>query len=698
VNLGRAWRLVVDRDRWAWIVLGAGVLVVYLLTSSPGVQGGDPGELQFVPHILSLPHPTGTPLYVLLGKVWTLLPLGPSVAWRMTLLAAVSATCAVILVYQTSYMTCRHPVPALAAGLSLGIGLTFWEQALLADKYAFNATLVGLVLYLALHWGQTRSPRTLDLLAVAYGLSLTHHRTMALLAPSLVAYVWWHERGALWRDRRRLLRLALLATAPLLLYLYLPWASARGLPPGTWRPRSARAWYDYLFDTGRTGMVYIDPGDLGQMLAFYVRTLQHDFTWVGVLLGIGGLAWQFRRRGADAAFLLANFLLQAFLAANHHVPRHWVYFIPSFLIYALWVGEGAGALWLAVSSTSLPGLRRKGARPSIERQAYSQGASEGTASARVVPDHDAGEGAGSRPGRTGGRWLATALQAVVAVLLLAWPWIPFQERYGPLRASHLGAGVLDPWRQTLKTGHMGDRVGGAIVGVASNAVIVCDWEQATALWVYQQVEGLRPDVSIVYPMERLEEAASRGRPLYVARAEAGLADRWYPSCSDSLITLYDNLITNLPAEISPLSIQLGEPFELAGYSYGTPDGGKLPVGVEPTFYSGTVVPLTLHWRALQAPPYDYSVSLRLYDGAGTQVYQVDSQHPVLGTYPTSRWAAGQVVSDYYELQLDPELSPGTYRWGVTLYRTLPEGGWESLKVGETGEEIAIGGAFEVPGT
>jgi hypothetical protein len=379
------------------------------------------------------------------------------------------------------------------------------------------------------------------------------------------------------------------------------------------------------------------------------------------------------------------------------VPRHWVYFIPSFLIYALWVGEGAGALWLAVSSTSLPGLRRKGARPSIERQAYSQGASEGTASARVVPDHDAGEGAGSRPGRTGGRWLATALQAVVAVLLLAWPWIPFQERYGPLRASHLGAGVLDPWRQTLKTGHMGDRVGGAIVGVASNAVIVCDWEQATALWVYQQVEGLRPDVSIVYPMERLEEAASRGRPLYVARAEAGLADRWYPSCSDSLITLYDNLITNLPAEISPLSIQLGEPFELAGYSYGTPDGGKLPVGVEPTFYSGTVVPLTLHWRALQAPPYDYSVSLRLYDGAGTQVYQVDSQHPVLGTYPTSRWAAGQVVSDYYELQLDPELSPGTYRWGVTLYRTLPEGGWESLKVGETGEEIASGGAFQVLG-
>ncbi|MFN2130574.1 MAG: DUF2723 domain-containing protein [Anaerolineae bacterium] len=653
MKLGRMWHLVVDRDRWVWILLGAGVLAVYLLTMNPGVQGGDPGELQFVPYILGLPHPTGTPLYILLGKLWTLLPLGPGAAWRMTLLAAVSATCAVILVYQAVYATYRHPVPALAAGLSLGIGLTFWEQALLADKYAFNALMVALVLYLALRWGQTRTPRALNLLAVTYGLSLTHHRTMALFAPVLLGYVWWHERGALWRDGRRLLRLALLAIAPLLLYLYLPWASARGLPPGTWRPRTVRAWYDYLFDTGRTGMVYIDPHDLGQMLLFYARTLQRDFTWAGVLLGIGGLAWQFHRRRADAVLLLAGYLLQAFLAANHHVPRHWVYFIPSFLIYAVWVGEGVGALWQVGSGL----LRRFG---------------------------------------TGGwRWAGRALQGTAALVLLAWPWVPFPERYIPLRTAHLGAGTLDPWRQTLKTGYMGDRLGSAIAGVASNAVIVCDWEQATALWVYQQVEGLRPDVSIVYPMERLEEAASRGRPLYVARAEASLADRWYPSCSDSLIALDDNPAYDFTAERNPLSIRLGGTFELAGYSYGAPEGGRMPLGGEATFRPGAVVPLTLHWRALHAPAHDYSVSLRLYDEAREQVCQVDSQHPVLGTYPTSRWGAGQVVSDYYELQLDPELSPGTYRWGVTLYRTLPEGGWESLKVDGTEEEIAIGGAFQV---
>ena len=81
---------------WAWIPLLIVLLAVYLRTLTPGVVGGDPGELQFVPAILSMPHPTGTPLYILLGKLWSMLPLGPTVAWRMNLLAAVSAALACV--------------------------------------------------------------------------------------------------------------------------------------------------------------------------------------------------------------------------------------------------------------------------------------------------------------------------------------------------------------------------------------------------------------------------------------------------------------------------------------------------------------------------------------------------------------------------------------------------------------------------
>ena len=646
MSSGHTERLLAKMARWAWIPLLILILALYLRTLTPGVVGGDPGELQFVPAILSIPHPTGTPLYILLGKLWSMLPLGPTVAWRMNLLAALSAALACVVVYCTVDLHAQHPLPALGAALSLALGLTFWEQALLADKYAFNALMVAGVVYLTLRWGQARSPGTLRALALVYGLSLAHHRTMALFAPALLAYVWVLEKGALWRDRRRLLGLGALVLAPLLLYLYLPWGQARGLPPGTWHPRTAREWYDYLFDTGRTGLVYVDPNDLGEMLLFYLRTLLRDFTWVGVALGVGGFVAMFRRRWLDAAFLLFNYLVQAFLAANHHVPRHWVYFIPSFVLFALWAGEGLAVLWR--------GLERLK----------------------------------SKVGRTWG----VALSLLLALATLAWPLAPFHERYRPLRDAHLGAGVLDVWRQTLKLGHMGDRVGRAIGSVEPDAVIVCDWEQATPLWYYQQVEGLGPGVKVIYPVERLDEAAAAGRPLYIARAHPGLTDRWYPLSRDALIQLHDTPTLQLPSHAAregrALAIRLG-PFELAGYAYGEPpETGR-------AFFPGEVVPLTLYWRAVETPEHDYSVSLRFFDLGGGQVYQVDSQHPVLGTYPTSHWAAGQVVSDYYELQIPPRTAPGPYRWGVILYRALPEGGWESLKVADTGEEMAMGGTVEV---
>jgi hypothetical protein len=665
VSLIRIRQFVAGRLRWLWIVLAIAVLAVYLRTLAPGILGGDPGELQFVPYILSMPHPTGTPLYCLLGKAWSALPLGPTVAWRMNLLAAVSATLAAVVVYHAVYewavaeARLEHgaarvaaPVVALAAALCLAFGTTFWEQALLGDKYAFNALLVALVLYLALRWGRTRSPLVLHLLALTYGLSLAHHRTMVLFAPSLLTYVWFYERGDLWRRRGRLLRLAALCLAPLLLYLYLPWAESRGLPPGTWHPRTARQWYDYLFDTGRTGLVYVDPADLGEMLLFYARTLQRDFTWVGVALGVGGGVWTFRRRPPEAAFLALNYVLQAFLAANHHVPRHWVYFIPSFVIFALWIGAGLSGLWAGVL-----GL--------VERHAR--------------------------------RGLAYGVSAVLAVATLAWPLVSLPGRYRPLRDAHLGWGVLDPWRQTLKGGYMGDRVGRAIGGVEGDAVIVCDWEQATALWVVQQVEGVNPGVQIVYPMERLDEAAASGRPLYVARTLGGLAERWHPSCSDSLIALHDTPLDQMPSTASILDIPFareGEDaplLELAGFAY-SPYGHASPE----VYHPAEVVALTLYWRALQSPAHDYSVSVRLFGPGGEPVFQVDSQHPVLGTYPTSRWTAGEVVGDYYEIQLPPRTPLGAYRWGVVLYRALPEGGWESLRLADGGE-LASGGTFEVRG-
>ena len=120
------------------IVFGL-TLVIYLRTLLPGAVGGDAGELQYAGPLLALIHPTGQPLYGLLGFLWSkIIPFG-SVAWRMNLLAAVcgAATCAVVAwMLQRLY---GRPLIAVAGGLTLGLGATLWSQAVIADKYAFSA-------------------------------------------------------------------------------------------------------------------------------------------------------------------------------------------------------------------------------------------------------------------------------------------------------------------------------------------------------------------------------------------------------------------------------------------------------------------------------------------------------------------------------------------------------------------------------
>jgi hypothetical protein len=623
-----------------WALGGAlciGVFLVYLATLSPGALGGDPGELQFVPYILGMTHPTGMPLYVLAGKVWSSLPLGPSVAWRMSLLAAISASLAIAVVYASAYQLTQRLVPALGAALALAFGGTFWKLATTSDKYAFNALMAALVIFLVLYWGKTRSPAGLYLLAFTYGLSLTHHRTMLLFGPPLLLYVWWREKSGLWRDWRRLLRLALLFLSPLLLYLYVPWAERRDLPPGTWHPSSLIEWLRYFNPRGQVQHVRLGAAGMIERLSAYGSTLGHDFAPAGLLLGAAGLLWQFRRRTAEGLFLLVCFFLQAFLAANHDMHHRWLYFLPSFLIFSLWIGEGLGMISYGI------------------------------------------ERAGSRRPR-----VSSALAALVSLGLVVLLLVPIPAEYRPLREAHLGAGVMDNWRQALRDGYMADRLGSAIANLDPSAVVVADWEQAVPLWYYQQVLGKNPGVEIIYPITRLDEAAAMGRPLYIARTYDGLADRWHPSSVGPLIALNPEPARQLPADMQPLGAQVGDSLELAGFSYDQAD----PV-------AGAVVPLTLYWRTLAPPSADYSVSLRLYDDAGNEVFKVDNQNPVLGSYPTSRWGTGEVVADYYEIQLPFSPAPGSYHWGVVVYRALPEGGWENLRAAGSGTDMVPGGTIQV---
>jgi len=176
---------------------------LYLRTLAPGLLGGDSGEFQFAAWLGGYVHPTGYPLYLMLGWLWThLLPLRDP-AWRMNLLSALSGSAAVGLVYllalrvekatsivhRPSSIVIPRAVSVFAA-LTFAVTPTFWSQAVVTEVYALNALFVAAVLLAAVTWARTRSRRDLYITAAIYGLSLAHHRTMLLLAPAILIYPW----------------------------------------------------------------------------------------------------------------------------------------------------------------------------------------------------------------------------------------------------------------------------------------------------------------------------------------------------------------------------------------------------------------------------------------------------------------------------------------------------------------------------
>jgi hypothetical protein len=204
-------------------------LLIYLKTLLPGVSVGDWAEMQWLPARLGIPHPTGYPLYVLLGKAFSLLPVG-SLGFRAELLSAVAAAGAAGTAVLIAARLGVRPLIALAAGLSLAVTGELWLEATYSEMNGLHLLLMAAVIHRALVWRAERRDRDLLLGALLAGLSLSNHVLAATVVPIVVLFVLVDARARLRERPVLILQAAGLVLVGLTPYLFLP---IRGLfgPP-----------------------------------------------------------------------------------------------------------------------------------------------------------------------------------------------------------------------------------------------------------------------------------------------------------------------------------------------------------------------------------------------------------------------------------------------------------------------------------
>jgi len=182
-----------------------------------------------------------------------------------------------------------------------------------------------------------------------------------------------------------------------------------------------------------------------------------------------------------------------------------------------------------------------------------------------------------------------------------------------------------------------------------------------------------------YRIPVAEDASAPSR----LRVEVGLYD---PEASETLGTVRVGEAKLAPPEVAPplahpLAVDLADGVTLRGYDLSATE-------VAP----GEVITLTLYWEARESPSADYQVFVHLLGDGPEPLAQGDGP-PLLGDYPTTMWAPGEVVADSHPVTLPADLPPGRYRLLVGMYDLATMARLARLDGG--GDSVEIPTAVEV---
>lgn len=337
----------------AWVAALA-ALWAYALTLSPTVAwvnlGEDSGDLLAASATLGIPHPTGYPLFVLLGRIASLLPLG-AIAFRINLIAAIAGAASVYFLVRLAYSLSPPESRGLGALLSAGAcALLYaasrgaWSQSVLAEVYTLNAAFLGAILWLLVKAEEERDVRSLILACYLFGLGLTNHLLLLAASPALLVGIWRFSRTNRIGPWGAVL-LPVLAFWGLTLDLFLPVRAAQNpefswgapvTPERLWWVLSGAQYGGNFFARGPQGILnHLVPGRWGV-----------DFGWGLALVGIGLVLALIRREGR-AASGWAAFLASLVLLSVYAIGDDVGYWMPAAWIAAALAASGWASLWNA---------------------------------------------------------------------------------------------------------------------------------------------------------------------------------------------------------------------------------------------------------------------------------------------------------------------------------------------------------------
>lgn len=324
-----------------WLVPPA-ALAVYLYTLTPAVGLIDSGELAAGCRLLNVLHPTGYPLYTILGRLVSLLPLGTVVTRVASLSAVLAATAVGLLQLLLMRLGCSRITSAVTAFL-FAFSFPLWSVAVDVEVYALTAVL-ALLVWLVVQRAGSGEQGVRGLLVVAYlcGLAFTNHMSVASVVIGAGIALLLERGRFVVRNFTWFVLLFLVGLSP---YVFLVLRAKAG-PLLAWgSPVSLERLVWHV--TGKQYQVWMFSLPFSQVLANAGRglvLLSRSFLFVLAPLALYGAwrLWRIRRRLAIG--LGVSTVLSVLYAANYSIPDIEAYYLPCLVGLFLFFGVGLEAV------------------------------------------------------------------------------------------------------------------------------------------------------------------------------------------------------------------------------------------------------------------------------------------------------------------------------------------------------------------
>ncbi|MEI6089788.1 MAG: DUF2723 domain-containing protein [bacterium] len=340
-------------------------IIIYWITSAPDLMFTDSGELAVACSRLGVAHPTGYPLFTLLGFFWVKITPFLTPIRSLNLLSGIYTALSAGLFYSWVLVflqnlpskkkiqpleTSKIQLIALVLSLLYAFSGTVWSQATSIEVYPLHLLMLNLILYFTLKgkYSKANSNRWFLLAALSLGLSFANHATTILIVPAVLYLYFSDKSGRLEFSSAKFKGFALLLLPMFLglsLYLYLPIRSSM-TPDFNWG-EVHRSLDKLLYHiTGKQYQVWMFNGFSAWKtnLNTFIGLLPTELAYVGILTTLLGMFVVYSR--SKLHFYLPMLMLVCCVIYTFNYGIHDIesYFLTAFI--ALFVFTAYALIWI----------------------------------------------------------------------------------------------------------------------------------------------------------------------------------------------------------------------------------------------------------------------------------------------------------------------------------------------------------------